>query len=129
LDLQCGCERSAKIAGQAGEGGQGFRSWGFENLLHCSGDFCGLCVAEHAEIAGEFVGDGQSFESRCFGERAGGGFGCGSVEEIETFAESGEMALPEVGEKCFDFSVVVIRHCHYWSDETGAEEVARTEGF
>lgn len=73
-------------------------------------------MAEHAEIAGEFVGDGQSFESQRFGEGAAGGFGCGAVQEIETLTKGGEMALPEIGEESFDFfvfSVVFFRHCSY----------------
>ena len=84
-------------------------------MLHCAGDFGGLVVAEHAEIAGEFVGNGVSFESRCFGEGAGGCLVSDPGEEIETLTKSGEMALPEIGEKRFDFSVraVFFSHCSY----------------
>jgi hypothetical protein len=85
-------------------------------------------MAEHAEIAGELVGDGQSLEPRCFGEDAGGGFGRCAVEEIETLAKGGEMAPPEIGEEGFDFyvfSVVFFSHCGCRSDERGEGEVAR----
>jgi hypothetical protein len=100
-------EGCAKISGQAGEVGQGVPSRRFQDHLYGSRCFGASMVAEHAEASGELVGDGEGFVSRCFGEEAGGGLGCGAVEEIETLPQERELPLPESGEEGFDFFVVV----------------------
>ena len=84
------------------EGGEGFGGGGFEDALHLGGDLGALLVAVHAEGAGEFVGDVEGFEAGGFVEGAGGCGGAELVEEVEAFADGGEVLLPELGEEVVD---------------------------
>jgi hypothetical protein len=101
-------ERGAEAGGEGGKLGEGFGGGGLEEMLDFAGDLGAVGVAEHAEVAGEFVGDVIGFEAGVFREGAGGGFGGGAVEEVEALVEGGEMLLPEFGEDVFDLFVAVV---------------------
>ena len=66
-------------------------------MFHLAGYVSGFAMFEHAEVAGEFVGDGLGLFACGFGKVARRGlFGC-AIEEIQPFMQRGEMTLPKVG--------------------------------
>ena len=107
---ETGSEGLAELCGDGREVRQGFRGGRLQDVLYFTRALGGLVMAEHAEVAGEFMGDGEGFEARGFVEGASGGLCGGAVEKIEALAQYGEIALPDVGEKSFDFAVGVFGH-------------------
>jgi hypothetical protein len=90
----CGEEGLAEFGSESGQGGV-VDSRGFEMLLELAGLACALVEAEHAERAGEFVGDSGGFLLELGREDAGAGGRGGLFERGEAFEDSGLIALPE----------------------------------
>ena len=66
-------------------------------LVKLAGDACAFVEAEHAEGAGEFVGDAGGIAEQSGGEGSGDGGGGGAVEHGETIENLRLIALPECG--------------------------------
>src|ERR1700722_8708860 len=88
----------AKIDGESAKGNECFGCGGFEDALHFGGDLGALLVTVHAEGAGEFVGDAQSFEENRLIQFSRRGCSTELVEKIEALADGGEIFLPKLGE-------------------------------
>ncbi len=78
-----GASFSSKCLGQRCEFGERLGRGGLEDLFHLACDFSGFVMSEHAEVAGEFVGDGLGLFACGLRKAAGRGlFGC-AVEEVQ----------------------------------------------
>jgi hypothetical protein len=103
--LEAGGERFTEIDGEGAEGEKRLGCGRFEDALHFGCDLSALLVAEHAERAGELVGDAESFYAGGFVKLAGGCDSAEFVEEVEAFPNGGKVLLPELGEYGVDLGI------------------------